>query len=153
MEEEKSKEKDLNYPLKLWVLTLFIAAILYSLWSACKDDWSDVPGLLYGLIIVAFWELCLGFIFGLPALIVVWSLYRGYILLTKSLLTDYVITVLLSIISVFVSFKLLLGGFNFEELAIVYMIAIPIAAVVLYLRQKRKQHKIIAVSLTTINTE
>lgn len=157
MEKEKSKEKDLNYPLKLWILTLLIATILYSLWLAYNDvsdgGWSKVTVILFELIIVIFGLLGLGFIFALPALIVIWSLYRGYILLTKSPLTDYIITVLLSIISVFASFKLLLGGFDFDKLAIVYMIAIPVAAVVLYVRQKRKQYKNIAVSLTTINTE
>lgn len=85
--------------------------------------------------------------------IVAWSLYRGYILLTKSALLDYIITVLLSIISVFVSFKLLLGSFDFDRLSILYSIAIPIAAAVLYVRQKRKQHKTITASLKTINTE
>lgn len=157
MEEGKSKEKDLNYPLKLWILTLFIATILYSLWLAYNDvsdgGWSKVTVILFELIIVIFGLLGLGFIFALPTLIVIWSLYRGYILLTKSPLTDYIITVLLSIISVFASFKLLLGGFDFDMLAIVYIIAIPVAAVVLYVRQKRKQYKNIAVSLTTINTE
>ena len=157
MDKEKSNEKDLNYPLKLWVLTLFITTVLYSLCCVYNADlngsWSKAPGILFGLIILGFWLLGLGFIFALPALIVVWSLYRGYILLTKSALLDYIITVLLSIISVFVSFKLLLGSFDFDRLSILYSIAIPIAAAVLYVRQKRKQHKTITASLKTINTE
>lgn len=141
MEKEKSKAKDLNYPLKLWILTLFIAPILSSFSFVFPGRWPGVLDLAYLLFISTFWLLGLGFIFSLPALVVIWSLYRAYILLTKSALLDYIVTVLLSIISVFASFKLLLGGFDFDTLAIVYMIAIPVAAVVLYVRQKRKKYK------------
>lgn len=153
MEKEKSNEKDLNYPLKLWVLTLFIAPILSSFSFVFPGRWPGVLDLAYLLFISTFWLLGLGFIFSLPALVVVWSLYRAYILLTKSALLDYIVTVLLSIISVFVSFKLLLGSFDFDRLSILYSIAIPIAAAALYVRQKRKQHKTIIASLKTINTE
>lgn len=40
MEKEKSNEKDLNYPLKLWVLTLFITTVLYSLCCVYNADWN-----------------------------------------------------------------------------------------------------------------
>lgn len=146
MEEEKSTEKDLNYPLKLWILTLFIAPILSSFSFVFTGRWPGVLDFAYLLFISTFWLLGLGFIFSLPALVVVWSLYRAYILLTKSALLDYIITMLLSITSVFVSFKLLLGIFEVDRLSIFYIVAIPIAAAFLYIRQKRKQHKTITLS-------
>jgi hypothetical protein len=139
MEKEKSKEKDLMYPLKLWLLTLFIAAILFSLWSLLDGGWNDISNLLYGLFSIAFWILCLGLFFGLPALIVIWPLYRGYILFTESIILDQIITVIVSIISVIVSFRLFLDSPNLHYFSIPYILAIPIAGTILYIRQSKKR--------------
>lgn len=133
-------EKDFNYPLKLWILTLFIAAILFSLWSGISDGWSSIYNFISGFFVMAFWFLCLGFIFGLPALIVIWALYRGYILLTKSNLLDQTITLIISIISVIVSFRLFLDSPVLRNFSIPYFLAIPIAGTILYVRQSKKDN-------------
>lgn len=135
MEKEKSIEKDLNYPLKLWVCTLAIGSLFStSLLFFRSESWQDLTGLIIIPFVSIFWLLGFSFIFSLPALTVVWSLYRGIILFTNNVAFDKTMTVLLSIASVFGTQQLFLGGMAFTRPFNAYILAIPASALFLYIR-------------------
>ncbi len=135
MEKEKSMEKDLNYPLKLWVCTFTFGSLFLSVhWLLQARIWQDLTSLIIAPFISIFSLVGFSFLFSLPALIVVWLIYRGVLLLNASVAFDKTATIILAIASAYATERVILGSLEVFTPIDLYIIAIPFSALFLHLR-------------------
>lgn len=131
-----------KYPLKVWVLTIFVAPVLFMLPIGGTDSVNfidfikDAPILLIMIL--------MGSLFSLPALILYWLLYDKLNGLNINLLITKLILILFGALLIYLTFFLIdrrsFGHFNLQALTFPnsYFLTLTIFTLVFKIRKKTK---------------
>ncbi|GEM_PF-3385718 len=144
MEKEKSIEKDLNYPVDLWIATLLLGSLFCALSGIFINFNRDAIRIISDTIGMFLFILSFSFIFSLPVLILVWGIYRGLVVFLNNIFIVKLITILLSIISVYtLQVVLLFDCFDIKGLSIPFTLAILTSGILIQIRKNRRAKRII----------